>query len=108
MTNISVKSRKITVKGPKGEIVKDLSHLPIDFIVGKNQEGLRTVTLQTWQARYKQKCTVKTATSLIKNMIQGVIYGYRYKMRLVHAHFPIKVAISKDKKQITIKNFLGK
>ena len=28
-------------------------------------------------------------------------------MRLVHAHFPIQAIISKDKKQIEIKNFLG-
>ena len=28
-------------------------------------------------------------------------------MRLVHAHFPINAIISKDKKQVEIKNFLG-
>ena len=28
-------------------------------------------------------------------------------MRLVHAHFPIQAQISKDSKQIEVKNFLG-
>lgn len=28
-------------------------------------------------------------------------------MRLVHAHFPINAIISKDKRQVEIKNFLG-
>ena len=28
-------------------------------------------------------------------------------MRLVHAHFPITAVISKDKKQLEVKNFLG-
>jgi large subunit ribosomal protein L9e len=28
-------------------------------------------------------------------------------MRCVHAHFPITIVISKDKKQVEVKNFLG-
>ena len=42
-----------------------------------------------WFGGSKQSCSVSTLKSLIRNMISGVISGYRYKMRLVHAHFPI-------------------
>ena len=60
-----------------------------------------------WFGGSKQSCSVTTLKSLIRNMISGVINGYRYKMRLVHAHFPINVAIPKDGKSIEVKNFLG-
>jgi len=32
---ISIKARKVTVKGPKGEITKDFSHMPIDIRILK-------------------------------------------------------------------------
>ena len=55
----------------------------------------------------KQQCSVSTLKSLVRNMITGVSDGYRYKMRLVHAHFPINIVIPKDAKSLEIKNFLG-
>ena len=60
-----------------------------------------------WFGGAKQSCSVSTLKSLIRNMINGTINGYRYKMRLVHAHFPITVTIPKDRKSIEVKNFLG-
>merc|ERR1719247_2179927 len=65
------------------------------------------VRIQMWNGGYKQACAVTTFKSLISNMIIGVTEGFRYKMRLVHAHFPIQAIISKDAKQIEIRNFLG-
>ena len=65
------------------------------------------VRIQMWQAGYKQACAVTTFKSLIANAMTGVTEGFRYKMRLVHAHFPIQAIISKDNKQIEVKNFLG-
>ena len=38
-------------------------------------------------------------------MIVGVTKGYRYKMRMVYAHFPINVTI--EGKEVQIRNFLG-
>merc|ERR550514_2370498 len=110
---ISVKARRVTVTGKKGTITKDLSHLPIDIrvidmskVATSKLKGLH-VRIQMWQAGYKQACAVTTFKSHISNMIIGVTEGFRYKMRLVHAHFPIQGICSKDKKQIEIKNFLG-
>jgi len=60
-----------------------------------------------WNAGYRQACAVTTFKSHISNMIIGVTEGFRYKMRLVHAHFPIQAIVSKDKRTIEIRNFLG-
>lgn len=37
----------------------------------------------------------------------GVTKGYRYKMRLVYAHFPVNVNIEASGKSVEIRNFLG-
>merc|ERR1719473_965432 len=63
--------------------------------------------LRMWFGGSRHSCAVNTLKSLVNNMIVGVTEGFRYKMRLVHAHFPINAIISADKKQIEIKNYLG-
>jgi len=73
---------------------------------GKNA-GKMIVRLQMWGGASKQACAVSTFKSLISNCITGVTEGFRYRLKMVHAHFPITAIISKDKKQIEIKNFLG-
>ena len=60
-----------------------------------------------WHGKYKNKTCVKTAASCIQNMFDGVTKGFRYKMRIVHTHFPMKCDITADKKVATFKNFLG-
>merc|ERR1719219_2347403 len=40
-------------------------------------------------------------------MMTGVTQGFRYKMRLVYAHFPIDVNIEESGDNIAIRNFLG-
>ena len=99
---VSVKARKVTVSGPRGKIVKDLSHLAIDIRV-IDMTKVKTsklkgkhVRIQMWMGGYKQACAVTTFKSHISNAIIGVTEGFRYKMRLVHAHFPIQALISKD------------
>lgn len=40
-------------------------------------------------------------------MITGVTKGFRYKVRLVYAHFPVNVNIEGVDKVVEIRNFLG-
>ena len=75
IVKISVKARKVTVTGPRGKIVKDLSHKSIDIRVMKmataKMKGLY-VRIQMWNGGYKQACAVTTFKSLISNCIIGV------------------------------------
>ena len=41
----------------------------------------------------------------IRNMIEGVKEGFRYKLKIVYSHFPISVKVQGDK--VIIENFLG-
>ena len=77
IVTVTAKARKITVKGPRGEIKKDLSHLPIDIRVmkmatGKSANKDLVVRVQMWNAGYKQACSVYTFKSIISNAITGV------------------------------------
>lgn len=48
---------------------------------------------------------VETAVAHIRNMAEGLLFGYRTQLKVVYSHFPMSVAVDKDK--VVIKNFLG-
>ena len=92
--------RVITIKGEKGELVRDFSHAPI-----KIQLDGKTVTVQASWPRKKEAALVGTVRSHIQNMIKGVTKGFTYKLKIVFSHFPITVKIKE--KTLTIENFTG-
>nr|ALS05122.1 60S ribosomal protein L9 [Labidocera rotunda] len=99
----SVKSRVVTIKGPRGSLTKSFKHLAIDiYLVGTD-----TIKVEKWFGKTKQLASVRTVCSHIKNLIKGVTYGFMYKMRAVYAHFPIICAISEGGSLIEVRNFLG-
>lgn len=103
---VTVKSRVLTVKGPRGQLVRSFRHVRnLDIsLEGKKHVS---VVLQMWFAARRTMASVRTVAGHLKNMIVGVTKGYEYKMRLVYAHFPINCHISDDKTEIRINNFLG-
>jgi len=97
---IALEGRKITVKGPKGTLVRDFAFAPVSIeLEGKN--------MRVWAEwpRKKEASLVGTLRSHIENMITGVTKGFTYKLKIVFSHFPISVKL-KDK-TVLIENFTG-
>lgn len=100
---ISMKSRVITVTGPRGALTRSFKHVNLSFTpIG---DPVKKLKVDLWFGKKKQIATINTICSHIKNMITGVTKGFIYKMRFVYAHFPINVAMEKG--VVEIRNFLG-
>ncbi|KAK3748086.1 hypothetical protein RRG08_047477 [Elysia crispata] len=99
----SVKSRTVTIKGPRGTLVRSFKHLPVDI----SSPTKKQLKVEKWFGKHKELAAVRTVCSHIENMIKGVTLGFLYKMRAVYAHFPINIIVHKDNSHVEIKNFLG-
>jgi large subunit ribosomal protein L9e len=99
---VNIKSRQVSVEGPRGSLSKNLRHLNIELKV----EGTK-IRFMVHHGNRKHVACIRTVRSLVNNMIVGVTKGYQYKMRYVYAHFPINVIINKEGDAVEIRNFLG-
>ncbi|KAJ0389689.1 hypothetical protein P43SY_011644 [Pythium insidiosum] len=98
---LTLDGRKVTVEGKRGKISRDFRHVTLDMrMVNKTQ-----LRVDLWFGNRKQLACVRTVCTLIENMITGVQFGYKYKMRFVYAHFPINVTC--ENRVVEIRNFLG-
>lgn len=101
---IEVKSGVVKVTGPRGTLERDLRHLRLDF---EYNEQEKTIVARCWFGNRKLVARIGTLFGIIKNMVTGVIKGYRHKMRFVTAHFPIKHVISEGKDEFSFTHFMG-
>lgn len=67
---VSIKSRVIVVKGPRGTLTKNVRHVNMDILL---QKGKTTkVSLAVWQGGRKHVACLRTIRTLINNMVIGV------------------------------------
>ncbi|KAF8324133.1 ribosomal protein L6 [Clavulina sp. PMI_390] len=105
---VSVKSRLVTVTGPRGTLKKNFRHVNMDIQLKPHTvKGLKVLSLAVWQGGRKHVACLRTIRSSINNMITGVTKGFLYKMRAVYAHFPINCIIQDGGAAVEIRNFLG-
>eukprot|EP00744_Colponema_vietnamica_P023836 GILI01034608.1.p2 GENE.GILI01034608.1~~GILI01034608.1.p2 ORF type:complete len:192 (+),score=44.27 GILI01034608.1:36-611(+) len=101
---VELKSRLLKVTGPRGSLSRNLRYAHLDMQItpcGKK------IQVQSWFSSRKKLATIGTVCTHIRNMITGVTRGYRYKMRLVYAHFPINFGLIENDTVVEIRNFLG-
>ncbi|OLS28538.1 MAG: 50S ribosomal protein L6 [Candidatus Heimdallarchaeota archaeon LC_2] len=102
--NITIKidNSKVFVKGNLGEIERDFTHSGIQ-IEHVNSE----LILSTYFPRKKEKSSIGTVGAHIGNMIEGTTYGYKYSLKIVFSHFPIRINPEMKKLQVKIENLYG-
>ncbi len=99
--NVEVEKNKLKVSGPLGSLEKELKiskEIKIEKI-----ENIIKVSCE--EERRKLKAMVGTAIAHLRNMVEGVQKGFKYKLKIVYSHFPVTVKVEGDK--ILIQNFLG-
>tara|TARA_Y100000310_G_scaffold278642_1_gene297209 strand:+ start:24484 stop:25026 length:543 start_codon:yes stop_codon:yes gene_type:complete len=97
---VSISAGTVTVKGPKGEVIKNLIHPRITFEQQENK-----LLLKTLKATKREKTLIGAFESHIKNMVKGVQEPFVYNMKICSGHFPMNVQMSNQ--ELIVKNFLG-
>ncbi|MUM64418.1 50S ribosomal protein L6 [Acidianus infernus] len=99
--SLTLENGKIKVKGPKGEVEKDISHMRGIEVRLENGELIVEATF----ANKRTKSLVYTLLRHVQNMITGVTKGYRYYLKIIFTHFPTSVKVVGNEVQIT--NLIG-
>lgn len=97
---ISVTGKVINVRGPEGEVSKEVNLGALDAKV-ENSEFL----IGHDSATKNEKKMINTITAHIKNMIKGVQKKYEYVLKVASSHFPMTIKIEGNVAHI--KNYYG-
>merc|ERR1711918_286604 len=89
-----LKSRVVKITGPRGVLTKSFRHMSVDMYMPSE----KSIAVEKWWASSKELSVIKTVTSHIQNMIDGVTKGFQYRMKMVYAHFPTNAQIGKGVK----------
>jgi large subunit ribosomal protein L9e len=100
---VKVQSRRIWVEGPRGKLYRDFKHAMVT--IKKTQNN--TVLVEKRFEKKKRCAVVKSIAGHIRNLFVGVTQGFRYKMKLVYAHFPINATVMNEGKSLQVLNYIG-
>ncbi|BBL45801.1 50S ribosomal protein L6 [Nanobdella aerobiophila] len=99
--DINIDNNKIILKGNKGTIERKINDNNI--IIIKENDYL------VIKAYFPSKRIIKnlyTLSAHLRNDINGLVNGYRYILRSISVHFPLKIKLDKNNK-LLIENYMG-
>ncbi|HTS32582.1 MAG TPA: 50S ribosomal protein L6 [Thermoplasmata archaeon] len=94
--------RRLVAKGPLGSVERPFPSEVLDLKVAG---GEATLTLRLPAGRKTSQALLGTWAAHVRNLGRGLTLGVEAKMKVVAAHFPMKVAVKGD--ELVIENFLG-
>ena len=97
---VTVEESTVRVSSGKHALARRLWHPRIRLAVEGGEVRIRCEL-----PKRAEKAIVGTYAAHIRNMIQGVTAGWRYRMKIVYSHFPMKAGVKG--KEFVIENFLG-
>jgi len=68
VVEVTVKSRKVIVRGPRGTLRRDFWHMSVDI----KKISKKQLLVEKWFGIRKELAAVKTVCSHIENMMKGV------------------------------------
>jgi large subunit ribosomal protein L6 len=98
--NFDLDNSKLVFSSSKSKISRDFSHYRIKLTKKENSILIEGLTNDR-----KTSVMVKTIISHIKNICEGLLYGYKYELKIVYSHFPMTAEV--NGKKVIVKNFLG-
>ncbi len=100
--SVSVSEGRLRAKGPLGSVERPF---PSDAIGLHVAGGNVTLELRLPAHRKKSQALLKTWAAHLRNITQGLTRGVEARMKVVAAHFPMKVQVRGE--ELVIENFLG-
>jgi large subunit ribosomal protein L6 len=88
--------------GPLGTVVRPF---PSDALALTVAAGAATLELKLPHLRKRSQSLLKTWAAHLRNLAGGLTRGVEARMKVVAAHFPMKVQVRGD--ELVIENFLG-
>lgn len=97
---VAVAEGTVRVDGAKATLSRRLWHPRVRIAVEGGEVRVRCEL-----PKRKEKAIVGTYAAHIRNMVEGVTKGWRYRMKIVYSHFPMKAGVKGN--EFVIENFLG-